>query len=185
VKTHVHAQFLQNYARACAVDMQHAAAAACPMRHYTATCARVLCVEVSLLGKSCSFGTPACKAGTAGELPLLGICAALQEEMERLLLAVRDVAMGKGPAAVAAAAAASAAADEEVGQVQALLASLGSAATHSSGAAASAGSRRQGTAGSNATGSSQSAAAAAGQLMLSERQANHSRQEFAKVGGTN
>jgi hypothetical protein len=125
-----------------------------------------------------------CKAATAGKLQLLRVCAALQEEMEGLLLAVRDVAMGKGPAAVAAAAAATAAADEEVGQVQALLASLGSAATCSSGAAASAGSSRQRAAGSNAAGSSQLAAAAAGQLLLSERQANHSRQEFAKVRRT-
>lgn len=106
-------------------------------------------------------------------------CAALQEEMEGLLLAVRNVAMGKGPAAGATAVAA--AADEEVGQVQALLASLGAAAPCSSKAAASA-INQAGAGGSNQAGSSQLAAAAAGQLLVSERKANQSRHEFAKVG---
>eukprot|EP00882_Tetradesmus_deserticola_P025554 GHRQ01028078.1.p1 GENE.GHRQ01028078.1~~GHRQ01028078.1.p1 ORF type:complete len:339 (+),score=165.19 GHRQ01028078.1:95-1111(+) len=101
-----------------------------------------------------------------------------REEMEGLLLAVRDVALGKGPAAGAAAAVA---ADEEVGQVQALLASLGAAAPCSSKAAAAPGIKRAGAADRNGTGSSQVAAAAAGQLLLTERKANQSRQEFAKV----
>jgi hypothetical protein len=106
----------------------------------------------------------------------------LQEEMEGLLLAVRDVDLGKGPAAAAASAAAAAAADEEVGQVQALLASLGTAPSFSTAAAGSGSTQ---AASSSAVGSSQQAAlqAAAGQLLPSERKANQSRKEFTKVGG--
>lgn len=88
-----------------------------------------------------------------------------REEMEGLLLAVRDVALGKGLAAASASAAAAASADEEVGQVQALLASLG-AAPGSSAAAA---------------GSPSKVAAAAGGQLLSEREANQSRKEFSKM----
>lgn len=103
--------------------------------------------------------------------------------MEGLLLAVRDVALNKGPVGAALhAATAAAAADEEVGQVQALLASLGAAAAGADHAAVAA--AEQAAAGGSSrhkpVGSSKSSAA--GQLLLSELEANKSRQEFTQVG---
>lgn len=92
---------------------------------------------------------------------LLNSVLSAQEEMESLLLAVRNVALGKAPTGTTA----------EVQQVEAMLASLGAAAEPETA------SPRQ-----RITGFVHKAGnLAASELLTTELEANHNRAQFAKV----